>query len=251
VNHPKPTSLKSLLAGLCAAGLIPLGLSLSAAGCGGGSSGSVGVVTNALIFSPVNQDVLGNGIEDRFYRQTFTVTSGGTPPYRFSNINNALPSGLFLVTARADGSAIVTSTQTEVVGFPNSAGATQITFQAFDLNNERTDPFYTFAITPSLSTEALLVLPTNGSISTTQVGTAYVATLTAANGAANFNWRVVYGGLPPGLTFSANPSGSNSAEAGISGTPTQSGTWFFGVEVDDQSSPQRSSGAIYQFTVNP
>jgi len=251
VNHPKSTSLTSVLAGLCVSALIPFGLSLGAAGCGGSSSGSVGQVTNALVFSPIDQSVLTTALQDRSYVQTFTVTSGGTPSYRFTNLNNSLPPGLFLLTTSADGGAVSTATQTNVVGFPTNAGATQLTFQAFDSNNDRTDPFYTLTVNPRPASEKLNVLPVSGTVLISpQVGTAYVNTLTVGNGTANYNWRVVFGGLPPGLSFTSNPTGSDSTQGGIRGTPTQAGTWFFAVEVDDQSNPQRSSGGVFQITVS-
>ena len=250
MNPSRRTSSTSILVSLLVTGGVPFALSLSAAGCGGSSGGGGGQVTNALAFSPVDQAVLKTGIQDRNYVQTFTVTSGGTAPYRFTNVNNSLPPGLFLITTSADGGALATSNQTSVVGFPTNTGATQLTFQAFDVNNDRSDPFYTFSITPRVASEKLNVLPVSGTILLTpQVGTAYVNTVTVGNGTANYNWRVVFGGLPPGLTFTSNPTGTNSTEGGISGTPTQSGTWFFAVEVDDQSNPQRSSGAVYQLNV--
>lgn len=248
----RPTSLTTFFSGLLLAGLVPLGLGLSASGCGGSSSGSgsVGNTTNGIVMAPLTNAVLTNGIQDRIYRQTFTPTSGGTAPYTFSNLNNALPPGLFLITTAANGAALTTATQTDVVGFPQQTGATNVTFQVIDSNNNRTDPFYTLTVTPRPGAAALTINPTNGTIlagGTTT--TAYVNTLSVGNGTGNFNWRVVYGALPPGLIFTPNPTGSNVAQAGISGMPTQAGVFFFGVEVNDSSALQQASGGIYQITI--
>jgi len=246
----RPKIWTKTLAALLCAGVVPFALGLSAAGCGGSSTGGVGNVTNSIVVSPVDGSVLGFAIQDRFYRQTVTVTGGGQAPFRFGNLNNSLPPGLFLLTTGADGGAVGSASQVDLVGFPRDAGPTQATFQILDANNDRTDPFFSLTVNPRPATGTLNVLPASGTVLVTaQVGTAYVTTLTVGNGAAPYTWRVVYGGLPPGLTLTPNPSGTDSAVAGISGTPTQDGTWFVGVEVDDQNNPQRSSGGIFQVNV--
>lgn len=252
MTHPRSISLTASLAGFLATGLLPFGLALNAAGCGGssGGGGSVGQVTNAINVSPQDGTTLSFGIQNRFYRQTVTVVGGGQAPYRFSNVNNALPAGLFLLTTRSDGSVITTATQTDIVGFPTSAGATQATFQILDAANDRTDPFYTFTINPRPGSGPLNMLPASGSVlASAQANTAYITTLNAFNGTAPHNWRIVFGGLPPGLSLIQNPLGTNTGQVEVRGTPTQTGTWLFAIEVEDSENPSRANGGVYQINV--
>jgi hypothetical protein len=61
------------------------------------------------------------------------------------------------------------------------------------------------------------------------VSTAYSATFTATGGAGALTWTPVFGSyLPPGLTLAANGM--------LSGTPTATGQYYFGVTVTDQDS---------------
>jgi hypothetical protein len=78
-------------------------------------------------------------------------------------------------------------------------------------------------------------------------GVAYTTTFTATGGPVSppFVWSlasgpVVSGGLPPGLTLSTGGT--------ISGTPTQSGTFDFTVELTDSSS--RTVTWDYSITIN-
>jgi hypothetical protein len=59
-------------------------------------------------------------------------------------------------------------------------------------------------------------------------GTSYNQSLTETGGTSPFTWGVVNGQIPPGLTL-------NSGGGGITGTPTQSGTFNFSVKLSDSA----------------
>jgi len=91
-------------------------------------------------------------------------------------------------------------------------------------------------------TTALLIQSDGSSLPTPQVGVAYAnATLQAAGGKGTYTWAVI-GALPPGLTLSGNQ---------LVGTPTQTGSYAFGLQVTDQSSPPGSVTKQVTLTVVP
>ena len=67
------------------------------------------------------------------------------------------------------------------------------------------------------------------------VGVGYSAVFAAANGVPPYTWAIASGQLPPGLNLQAS-SGQ------IAGTPSQSGTFSFSVQVTDSSSQSTSTG---------
>ena len=122
-----------------------------------------------------------------------------------------------------------------------------------DLTNEaggnKTVPGYDLTIVPAIGA-ALNLSPVSGTLLFNgTVATIYTNTLSVVNGTPGFSWSLVYGALPPGLTLTPNPTGSNSAQAGITGTPTSAGTYIFAVEVSDAANPTGYNGALYQITV--
>ena len=73
------------------------------------------------------------------------------------------------------------------------------------------------------------------SLSNAQTAVAYSATLTAAGGTAPYSWSISAGTLPAGLTL-------NSVTGVLSGTPTQTGSFSFTVQVTDASpTPQMAA----------
>src|SRR6185295_11425811 len=69
---------------------------------------------------------------------------------------------------------------------------------------------------------------------------AYLQTLTAMDGVGPYQWQVINGALPPGLTLAPNGV--------ISGTPTQASTYFFTAKVQD--SANGSSSKIFSININ-
>lgn len=228
----------AILAGLAAAASF-------AAGCGG-SSDSANVVNNATL-SPASGTTLAATAQGAFFQQRFTVASGGTSPYTFQEFTDGLPEGLYLSTIDSSGQALSTSTFTDVVGFAQVAAVDSLTFRVLDAESKATDVEYGLTVTAATTT-VLTVAPATGSALTSgTVGAAYTYTLTVANGAPSYAWQVVYGALPPGLTFVPDPTGSNSAEATIRGTPTAAGTWIFAVRA--QGGAGGVGGSLYQLQV--
>jgi hypothetical protein len=81
---------------------------------------------------------------------------------------------------------------------------------------------------PSTSPSPLSVTTTS-SLPQGVVSTSYTTTLIASGGTTPYGWNAASGSLPPGLSLS---------RAGVlSGTPTASGSFSFGVPVSDSQQP--------------
>jgi hypothetical protein len=74
------------------------------------------------------------------------------------------------------------------------------------------------------------------------VGAAYSATLAATGGTPSYTWSLAMGQLPAGLTL-APTTGI------LSGTPTKSGTYSFGVTAADSSSPVQTATATVTLSI--
>ncbi len=74
------------------------------------------------------------------------------------------------------------------------------------------------------------------------VSASYTGTLSVSGGTAPYTWSIASGQLPAGLTLAANTGI-------ISGTPTTSGSYSFGVSVVDSSSSPQSATATVPLTV--
>lgn len=83
---------------------------------------------------------------------------------------------------------------------------------------------------------------TTASLTVGTVGTAYSATLVAANGVAPYTWSVTVGTLPAGLTLAAGTGA-------ITGTPTAFGTSSFTVQVKDADN--FTATAALSIKINP
>ena len=78
---------------------------------------------------------------------------------------------------------------------------------------------------------------------TVTLGQAFSGSLTADGGVPPLRWSMQSGSLPPGLTLTA---------AGIiQGTPVQTGTYNFGIQVQDAASPPQVYADPYTITVVP
>ncbi len=73
-------------------------------------------------------------------------------------------------------------------------------------------------------------------------GVGYSVPLVAVGGVAPYTWVQAGGHLPPGVSISSSGT--------ISGTPTSTGTFSFGVQVTDSESPAQVKTAGLQITVN-
>jgi uncharacterized repeat protein (TIGR03803 family) len=95
----------------------------------------------------------------------------------------------------------------------------------------------------------LTVSPVPVSITTTSlpngtVGSTYTANLSATNGVAPYAWSLASGSLPTGLSLSAS-------SGGISGTPTQSGTFAVSFKVTDSEGTPSTATANLSIVIAP
>ena len=82
----------------------------------------------------------------------------------------------------------------------------------------------------------------NSSLPNGFLNVTYSATLAGSGGAPPYSWSIVGGSLPPGLTLNADTGE-------ISGTPTNSGTFSFTVQVTDSNSPAKTASKLLSITV--
>jgi hypothetical protein len=155
---------------------------------------------------------LPNGTVGTAYSTTLAA-SGGTPPYTWSNIGNALPGGLSLA-----GSTGVIS------GTPTTAGATSLTIEVTDSDDNTASQPLTLTI---VSGTPLTITTT--SLPDGVVGTAYSQAVTATGGVPPYTWSISSGSLPAGLSIAPSTGV-------ISGTPTTTGLSSFTVLVQDSNS---------------
>src|SRR3984957_8394647 len=134
--------------------------------------------------------------------------------YVWSATPGSLPSGLTLSTSgQLSGTVSTSGTYTFLVEAADAAGAAAPGFREFILN-----------VSP-------LSITTN-SIPYGNVGSAYNSTLTATGGTGTLTWSVAFGNyLPAGLSLTA----SGTLGGTLSGIPTETGQYNFGVTVTDQS----------------
>lgn len=155
------------------------------------------------------------------------VAAGGTPPYTWSVISGALPTGLTLNAAGGtiSGTPTTAGTFSFVVRVTDSAAATGQ--QGF---------FITVAAPP-------LVFLTS-SLPDAKESTGYTATMSIKGGIAPYTFSLVTGSLPTGLSLSATTGR-------ISGIPAKgtAGTSSFIIGVTDSSTPPLSGQQNFSIVI--
>ncbi len=163
--------------------------------------------TLAISTSALNQAGVGQA-----YSITLQAT-GGTPGYTWSITSGALPGGLSLNAS----SGVISGTLSQ-------AGQSSFTVQVTDSGSPKQTASKAF----SLSVIASALQITTSNLPGGQVGAQYQASLAASGGSQPYTWSLNSGALPVGLTL--NPS-----TGAISGSPTQSGTVSFVMQVKDST----------------
>ena len=192
----------------------------------------------------VNAIQLGDGVQDRPFRQAFNVT-GGIMPLTSCEATAALPAGLSL---NASGSQCVVSGTPQV-----AAGLTQATLTVTDSSNAATAAgsamgnvsvqiHAPLAITaPSRMINGMVGFPYPGVSFTATGGTGSGYTWTQAGAASASGLCSAGGTMPAGLTIAAT-SGT------ISGVPTaasvSAGDFPFQVCVEDEPTASTAAGAL-------
>src|SRR5713101_6750442 len=222
------------------AGSLPTGLVLAANGAITGTPTTAGTanftvqaadsgtpqqkVTKALSITVVQQLVVTNnslptGAVNSVYSAPLQST-GGTSPVTWSISVCTLPAGLNLNAATG-----------AITGTPTTAGNSNFTVQATDSGSPQqiATKALMLVINPALAINTASPMPSGF------VSTPYSQTLqTNGGGIAPITWSITLGGLPGGLTLTANTGV-------ISGTPTASGTFNFTVQAADSGTPQQTS----------
>ncbi len=133
--------------------------------------------------------------------------SGGTAPYTYSVAANTLPPGLSLNT---DTGAIT--------GIPGATGEYTFTIQAEDANHCTGSRTYTLKVVcPVLTLMPASPLPD------ATASLPYRQVFSVTGGSGSYTYGVI-GALPPGLVLSGDT---------LSGTPTRTGTFTFGIIAED------------------
>src|SRR5262245_7355411 len=136
--------------------------------------------------------------------------TGGNTPYFYSLVSGSLPPGINL-TQPADGLSLIVS------GTALAVGTFNFTIQVVDRFGLYMRKTYTIQV----GTYA------NNNPTAASVNSPYSFQFTAVGGTPPFHFSIASGTLPPGLSMS--DSGL------ITGTPTNDGTFNFGVRVTDSS----------------
>jgi uncharacterized protein (TIGR03437 family) len=152
---------------------------------------------NSSTFS-INSTTAPDGVVNTTYLFALT-TSNGTAPNAFTLLSGTLPNGLIL---NSNGT---------ITGTPTTAGNYQLTVRATDAAGATAQFPLTIRV---LSTTLTL---SQSSLANGQLNQPYTSTLSATGGSAPYNFNIVTGTLPPGLTLSSNGN--------ISGTPTTAGIY--------------------------
>ncbi|MDR2973067.1 MAG: T9SS type A sorting domain-containing protein, partial [Bacteroidales bacterium] len=160
---------------------------------------------------------LPDGIVGELYSQTLQAT--GTQPIRWKLIDGSLPKGLeFSDEGVISGTPTDETTEKFVVLATNEVG---------ECKQELSITIKLAAEPPVITTTSLLA---------GKVGEPYHQILTAT-GTAPMKWEVIEEKLPTGLTI--------STEGVISGTPTESGTFKFTVEVSNIAGSDKAELSIF------
>jgi large repetitive protein len=136
------------------------------------------------------------------------LVSGGHPPYTVNNVKGVFPQGLSDTLASG-----------ALSGTPASSRSKSFTIQITDDLGSSVTGTFTVKIFRALEN-------TTRALKTGINGRPYKATLKAAGGKKPYNWFLVSGNLPAGLTL-------NSLTGAIAGIPVESGTFDLTFHVTD------------------
>ena len=194
--------------------------------CGGTETGMAKLIVGNLL--TVQTKSLPSAKVGEAYSQAITAT-GGTPPYTWSLISGATPSGLSFDPATGI-----------VSGTPDQFGDTSLGVQVKDSASQPN----TANGTVTLSVKSGLIINTKALPKAT-VGVKYTQALSASGGKSPYTWSLLSGKLPDGITFS--PS------TGVfSGTPTKAVEAGFSVQVKDaEGTPATTTGSVSLSVVAP
>src|SRR5579864_5572804 len=158
---------------------------------------------------------LPNGTATASYSYILNA-SGGVPPYNWGLSAGNLPPGLSL------------SSSGQITGTPTAAGTFQ--FGIFVSDSVKGNAQAQFSLTIQASK---LTITSQSPAPSGAVGVSYSFSFAATGGSPPYNWSVISGSLPPGLSLATNGN--------LTGTPTTTGLFGFTIQVSD--SPAQSLAA--------
>ena len=227
------------------AGSLPAGLTLSAGGVISGTPTTAGpsnftvqvtdsgsgkasqAFTLNIITGPgIITTSLPSGPAEVSYSQTLTASGGTGLGFTWSVTHGLLPPGLGL------------SPNGAISGLPSITGSFPFTVTVTDSGGGSASKALTIIVTAALSITTTSPLPAG------EATAPYSQTLTAAGGSgAPFRWSVSGGSsLPPGLSLTANA---------LTGTPTTTGGFTFGLTVTDSGGNSVSGVFLLNITAGP
>ncbi|MBS1873624.1 MAG: putative Ig domain-containing protein [Acidobacteria bacterium] len=154
----------------------------------------------------INPSTLPHGSQADYYNQQLTFSTG-LPTFWWVSAGS-LPTGMSLDSGGA------------ISGYPSQIGPSTFTISAYDSNLTMASRQYTLVIDKNLTITTPAQLPN------ALINLAYNTPLTATvNGSQTpyFNWYQSSGTMPPGMSVDSGGA--------VIGTPTQTGTYTFGVTV--------------------
>ena len=185
-------------------------------GCGGGSSVSITLTPNT----------------------TQTIDQGQTVAITAAVANDSTNQGVSWTLSGVGSLSGATTTAVTYVA-PNLLSTnTSVTVTATSVAKN------TVTATLTIDLTAILTITTT-SLPIATLGQPYVGVISADGGTSPFNWELLSGNLPPGLSLSQSTGNSVT----ISGTPTALGTSSFSIGVTD--SQDGSANKTFSITVNP
>ncbi len=157
------------------------------------------------------------------YSSAFTAIRG-TPPYTFSIIAGSLPPGLALNAATG-----------ALTGVPTLPGTYNFTGRVTDSSGATASAAFSIAVAPPPLSILTGLLPPG------RVGEGYDTSIGATGGLPPYQFTLLSGSLPPGLSL--------ASDGRLRGTPSQTGTFTFVVQVSDTS--QSTSSGSFSIRVLP
>jgi hypothetical protein len=139
-------------------------------------------------------------------------------------------------------SVVDSNTLTGTIGSGSVAKPSTVQLQVQNATtNEESQPVPVTITAPTSSGSSSLTI-SKGALSQGVVGAPYTTTLAVTGGTPAYTWSVSTGQLPPGLSLAATTGV-------ISGSPTSSGSYSFGVTASDSSTPVETSNATLTILV--
>lgn len=155
--------------------------------------------------------------------------AGGVPPFTWSIPAGSLTSGLALGSSN-------TSSVT-ISGTPTQEANSAFTIKVQDSAGGVATQSLTIAIGAPLPLSVSTTSLPTGSVNVAYPNT----TLQATGGVPSFNWAILSGSLPPGLSLASDGT--------ISGTPLTAGTFTFTVQVNDSQNPAKTATANLSISI--